>query len=301
MSEETGNSNPFYQIEDLWKQWHDTSYKVWSDALTGATTNSVDPYGLYRMWLQTFEEGQNAGTTPKDGPSAFDPAELWKQWLEATSQAWSKSFEANSGLLELTTRWLEMMEETRLKLLKEASIPTDPFTFFKQWYASSHEAWSKAIEEIIGSEKFVEEAGQSMENYATFYKNFHRFNEDYFSHLQLVTRADLARTAEMIIALEDKVDGIQDAFEDFQGQYLQFATRESIQQLATYSENLEKRLDGVEQKLDKLFPLLEQIATQQPDVKTAANRTSRSSNSKTRTPSKAPKTQSKDTHSSSEE
>ncbi len=245
MSEETGNRSPLHQVEELWKQWYDTSSKVWS----------------------------------------------------------------------------------------EASIPTDPFTFFKHWYESSHEAWSTAIEEIISNEKFIEAASHYMESYTTFYKNFRNLNEDYFSHLQLTTRSDVTRVAEMIIALENKVDSIQDAFEDFQSQSPQLATLELIQQLDVHqqsleqrlndahlngiedklnalsasltrsesSTHLEKRLDGVEQKLDKLIALLEHIDTQQPAAQATATRTSRSSNSKTRKATKTPKTLSEGTPSSTEE
>ncbi len=261
MSEETGNRSPLHQVEELWKQWYDTSSKVWSNALTGAQTSYGDPYGLYRSWLQTLEGGQNADTLVKDAPSNPTPTDLWKQWIETTSQTWHQSFATNYDPLGLTTRWLEMMEETRLKLLSETAIPTDPFTFFKQWYESSHEAWSQAIEEIIGNDKFVEAASRYMESYTTFYKNFRRLNEDYFSHLQLVTRSDLTRVAEMIIALENKVDGIQDFSEDLQGRYPQFATLDAIQLLTSHLQTLEQQLSGVESNLGELPSTLQKLDT----------------------------------------
>lgn len=170
MSEETGNRSPLHQIEEQWKQWYDTSSKVWS----------------------------------------------------------------------------------------EAAIPVDPFTFFKQWYKSSHEAWSTAIEEVIGNEKFVEAASHYMESYATFYKNFRHLNEDYFSHLQLTTRSDVTRVAEMIVALENKVDSIQDAFEDFQSLYPQFATIKSIKQLDNHLQSLEQRLDQLPSAFKKIDDNLHQ-------------------------------------------
>jgi polyhydroxyalkanoic acid synthase PhaR subunit len=238
----------------------------------------------------------------------YEVEEQWKQWYDASSKVWS-----------------------------EAAIPIDPFTFFKQWYESSHETWSKAIEEIIGNEKFVEAASHYVESYTTFYKNFRSLNEDYFSHLQLTTRSDLTRVAEMIITLENKVDSIQDAFEDFQSQYPQFATLASIQHLTIHqqaleqkldalpgldarlndieeklnalpatlirnesSAHLEKRLDGVEQKLDTLVMMFERMNTSQTAVKATATRTSRSSNPKTRTSSKTPEVKSEETPSSIE-
>jgi DNA repair exonuclease SbcCD ATPase subunit len=155
MSEETENRSPLHQVEELWKQWYDTSSKVWS----------------------------------------------------------------------------------------EASIPTDPFTFFKQWYESSQQTWSTAIEEIISNEQFVEAASHYMESYTTFYKNFRNLNEDYFSHLQLTTRSDVTRVAEMIISLENKVDSIQDACEDLQTHYPHLATLASIQPLESHLHSLQQQLD----------------------------------------------------------
>ena len=260
MSEETGNRSPLHQVEELWKQWYDTSSKVWSDAMTGASTSYGDPYGLYRSWLQTLENGSpNADTTAQDAPSDANPTELWKQWIETTSQAWRQSFATNSDPFGLTTRWLEMMEETRLKLLRESAVPNDPFTFFKQWYESSHEAWSKSIEEIIGNDKFVEAASRYMESYTTFYKNFRRLNEDYFSHLQLATRSDLTRVAELIIALENKVDSLQDASEDLQSHYSQFATLEALQPLANYLQSLVQRVGEIESRLGELPSTLQKL------------------------------------------
>jgi polyhydroxyalkanoic acid synthase PhaR subunit len=228
--------------------------------------------------------------------------ELWKQWIETTSQTWQQSFATNSDPFGLTTRWLEIMEETRLNLLHETAIPNDPFTFFKQWYESSHEAWSKSSEEIIGNDKFVEAASCYMESYTTFYKNFSRLNEDYFSHLQLATRSDLTRVAELIIALENKVDSLQDASEDLQSHYPQLAAMQPLPATSTHSEpdtHLEKRLDSVEQKLDTLITLLTQTNVHQP-TETTLNRIASTSNTKTRKALKTPKKVSEDTHPSIE-
>jgi hypothetical protein len=308
-NEETGNHSPLHQVEELWKQWYDTSSKVWSDTLAGASTSYGDPYGLYRSWLQTLENGsQNADTTSQDAPSNANPTELWKQWIEMTSQAWRQSFATNSDPFGLTTRWLEMMEETRLNLLRETAIPNDPFTFFKQWYESSHEAWSKSIEEIIGNDKFVEAASRYMESYTTFYKNFSRLNEDYFSHLQLATRSDLTRIAELIIALENKVDTLQDTSEELQSHYPLFATLAAIQPLTDHLQSLvqrvsaieqdthlEKRLDSVEQKLDTLITLFTQANAHQPAAATKINGIASTSNTKTRKAPKTPKKVSEET------
>jgi polyhydroxyalkanoic acid synthase PhaR subunit len=250
MSEETRSHSPLDQAEELWKQWYETSSKVWTDVLEGAKESYVDPYGLYSSWLKTIEESQGAGTS--GFASTLNPQEIWKKWFEMTGEIWHKSQEIGTNPLGMTTRWFEVMEEIRQKLLDGATISADPLTFFKQWYESSNEVWSKAIEEVIGTEKFVEATNRYVESYTTFYKAFRRLNEDYFSKLQLTTRADLAHVAEIIIALENKVDWVQDAFEDFQGQFPQFATLESIRLLGNHLENLESKLQKLPEALEKI-------------------------------------------------
>src|SRR6266516_2798897 len=249
MSEETRSSNSLDQIEEVWKQWYETSSKVWSDILAGTRENHVDPYGLYRSWLKAVEDGQEAG----DSIAALDPGGTWKKWFETTGDIWRQSQELGVDPLGMTTRWIEVMEEARQKLLNGVAI--DPVAFFKQWYPSSNVIWSKALEEVIGTEKFVEAANRYMESYTTFYKTFRRLNEDYFSHLQLTTRADLARVAEIIVALDSKVDWIQDAFEDFQGQLPHVATLESIRMLANHLESLEDKLQRLPETLQKIDSL----------------------------------------------
>jgi polyhydroxyalkanoic acid synthase PhaR subunit len=248
MAEEARGSSSLDQAEEIWKQWYDTSSKVWSNILAGARESYADPYGLYRSWLKAVEDGQTTG-----GAAVLDTGEIWKKWFETTGDIWRKFQETGTDPLGITTRWIEVMEEARSKLLSGVLI--DPVTFFKQWYDSSNEIWSKALEEIIGTEKFVEATNRYIESYGTFFKTFRRLNEEYFSHLQLTTRADLARVAEIIIALENKVDGIQDAFEDLQGQFPHIATLDSIRTLATHLENLDGKLRQLPEALQKITTL----------------------------------------------
>jgi len=87
-----------------------------------------------------------------------------------------------------------------------------------------------------------------------------RANEDYFRNLQLPTRSDLARVAEIIIALEEKVDRIDEAFDDIKDGSSQLATRDSL-------TDLEVRLGRVEKKLDTLSSVLEKLEAVEKLVK----------------------------------
>ncbi len=97
----------------------------------------------------------------------MDPQEAWKHWFEATTDVWKKATEPGADPLGLTTQWLEMMEEARAKLSAGGALPADPFTFLKQWYDATNETWSKAIGDIIGTEKFMEMGSQFLESYAS--------------------------------------------------------------------------------------------------------------------------------------
>jgi len=190
----------------------------------------------------------------------MDPRDFWRQWYEATTGALAKAAELEGDPLGITAQWLKVMEENRAKILAGATTPADPYTFFKQWYEASSETWSKVVGDIIGEEKFVENASQIMENYTSHYMVTRRANEDYFRNLQLPTRSDLVRVAEIIIALEEKVDRIDEAFDDIKDGSSQLATRDSLR-------DLEVRLGRVEKKLDTLSSVLEKLEAVEKLVK----------------------------------
>ena len=192
----------------------------------------------------------------------MDPRDFWRQWYEATTGALAKAAELEGDPLGITAQWLKVMEENRAKILAGGTTPADPHTFFKQWYEASSETWSKVVGDIVGEEKFVENASQIMESYTSHYMVTRRANEDYFRNLQLPTRSDLARVAEIIIALEEKVDRIDEAFDDIKDGSSQLATRDSLR-------DLEVRLGRVEKKLDTLSSVLEKLEAIEKLVKHA--------------------------------
>ena len=79
-----------------------------------------------------------------------------------------------------------------------------------------------------------------------------RANEDYFRNLQLPTRSDLARVAEIIVALEEKVDRLDDALDDIEDGNSQVATKDVITELEGRLSRVEKRLDAISSALEKL-------------------------------------------------
>ncbi len=237
---------------DFWKQWSENSMKMWTNVLESDKETFVEPYGLYRQWLKSIEVAQEQ--LKAGSKEAMDPTEFWKQWYEAATRAWAKAAEVGGDPLGLSAQWLKMMEENRGKIFAGGAVPVDPFTFFKQWYDASRETWAKIVGDIVGNEKFIEDASQFLESYTSYYAATRRANENYFRNLQLPTRSDLARVAEIIVALEEKVDRLDDAFDDIEDGTSQVATKDIMREL-------EGRLNIVEKKLDTLSSVLGKLET----------------------------------------
>jgi polyhydroxyalkanoic acid synthase PhaR subunit len=277
MPEDNKKQEPADPME-VWEQWYETTYDAWKNSVDGSKESFVDPYGLYRSWLKGIAAAQEQFKAGTAAAGLVDPQEAWKHWFEATTDVWKKATEQGADPLGLTTQWLEMMEEARARLSAGGTMPADPFTFLKQWYDATNEIWSKVVGDIIGTEKFMDMASQFLESYTSFTRTFSRASEAYFSRLQLPTRSDIARVAELVINLEDKVDRLDNEFESFEDRYMQITTGEAISGLSgrlervesdiaalpAAVESLEKRLERVESKLDTLLEALEKPGREEP-------------------------------------
>jgi polyhydroxyalkanoic acid synthase PhaR subunit len=264
MSEEA-NDKSLQDPTGLRRQWYDTSSKVQSDVVDGGKETYVDPYGAYQSWVKNMGEARERMKANFFG--MMDPKEAWQRWFDGMIEEWRTPAQVGSDPLGITTHFLEMIEEARAKMQAEGNFPADPFTFLKQWYDATNEAWANAIGEVIGTEKFMEGVSRFLESYTSFHRTFRRASEEYFRNLQLPTRSDVARVAELVITLEEKVDRIEDSFEDFEDGYAHLATSEAVAGLEKQLERVEnktveglaKRLDQVESKLDKVLAALNKI------------------------------------------
>src|SRR5215213_10277368 len=218
---------------ELWRQWFEAGTKVWADVLQqGAGGSYADPQVLYRQWFEGAEamRRQITGLPAADGGEDScgpDPRELWRRWFDATVESWEKSAELGGEMLNMTPRYLEMLDQTRTNLMSAGSFPKDPLEFAVQWYNATSGPFSEFVQDVIEREEFLEQGSRWLQSYASFYKVFSRRSEEYLKSLQLPVRSDITRVAGLVVALEDKVD------------------------------RLEKRLDRVEGKLDRLLTALE--------------------------------------------
>ncbi len=230
---------------------------MWSNVLGGNKEAYMDPFGLYRQWFGGLEETQKL---PAEAASSQD---VWRQWTEAAAEAWQKIFGIGTVLAGLAPHWVEMAEQVRKEMFEGGNLPTDPLDFYLRWYNATNAPLSKMIRTILEDESFLGDSRRFLENYATLEQVFQRASEEYFGYLQLATRSDNTRVAELVVGLDAKVDRMEETFEEFEHGYATPATAEAVEALEGRVKELEHKLDDnrsglrrMEGKLDQLLAAL---------------------------------------------
>jgi exonuclease VII small subunit len=205
---------------------------------------------------------------------------LWKQWFEAAAESWQKTLGLGQEAVELTPRWIAMWDQIRNNFMSAEGYPTDPLQFATRWYNATSGPLSDFVGDLIEREDILDVSSQFLQSYASFYKVFRRNSEEYLKSLQIPVRSDITRVAGLVVALEDKIDLLDEAFEDFEYGYAKPATAESLEAVeerigkledalerieggaaenatADSVSGLERRLDGVEGKIDQLIAAFE--------------------------------------------
>src|SRR5918998_1984667 len=112
---------------ELWGQWFEAGSGGWADMLRGTGGSFVDPYGPYRQWFEATRKrmmGAPAGVSED-----ADPQEMWRKWFEATVESWERSAQLGQEILEVTPRWIEMLDQARTNLMSAGSLPKAPLDF----------------------------------------------------------------------------------------------------------------------------------------------------------------------------
>ena len=238
----------------------------------------MDPFGLHRQWSSVLEGAQKpSGGGPAETASS---QEFWRQWTEATTDLWRRTAAYGTFLVGFTPQWTEMVGEVWRQMLDGGKLPADPLDFYLRLYNATNGPLSKMIKDVLKNELFLEDQRRFFENYASLEAVFQRAAERYFGdNLQLSTRSDSSRVAALVVGMEDKVDRLEEAFEEFEYGYAKPATAETVSALEERIGGLEQKLDDnrsdlarVEEKLDRLFAALDTAANGDARTKDASRR-----------------------------
>lgn len=222
-----------------------------ANSLTGDEKRYPDPYGFYQQLFNILEDvrdGEDEGTV-----SSAELGELWRRWFEAMAESRNETAEAENGFVgSITPLWTDMAEDISQKMLSGKSLPEDPLRFFVRWYNDTNERWSEAADELLRKDEILESASHFFETYARSYGELRRATQKGLNNLQIPTRSDIARVARLVVVVENKIDRIEEAFEEFIYGESEPATGQAV-------SSLEERMDRLEGKMDRILAALEKI------------------------------------------
>ena len=88
--------------------------------------------------------------------------------------------------------------------------PPDPFELWRQIYDTNERAWNTVLERTVSNPAFAESSGKLLETFLAAQKTIRDNMRSYLEQVNLPTREDITRLGELIVALEEKVDQLDD-------------------------------------------------------------------------------------------
>jgi polyhydroxyalkanoic acid synthase PhaR subunit len=86
----------------------------------------------------------------------------------------------------------------------------DPFDLWKQFYQTNEQTWTAAFERSMASPAFAEAQARLLETLLNAQKTVRDQTRAYLEAVNMPTREDVARLGELIVALEEKIDQVDD-------------------------------------------------------------------------------------------
>jgi len=86
--------------------------------------------------------------------------------------------------------------------------------FWREMYQQSEAAWGKVFEQSMGTEAYAAMIGQTLDAYVSFQKALRESMNRYLETMNLPSRDDFTRVAAQVVALEAKIDAIDEKLDD---------------------------------------------------------------------------------------
>lgn len=143
---------------------------------------------------------------------------------------------------------------------EKVSMP-DFIELWKKLYFQAEDSWAHATRELIGSKNFVQMLDQIRDQYLSFHKISKQNTDQYFEVNPIPSKKDIARIAELIIGLEDKVDDFDLHFSNhitaITGSLIklvdyQEVLKQEITALKQENASINKKLDTINRKLNTM-------------------------------------------------
>jgi hypothetical protein len=94
-----------------------------------------------------------------------------------------------------------------LKMSEEHKI--DPMKLWRDWFVKSEKAWSQALTEMMGDERFSKGMGRYMQEALHTHRMFSEAMSQYLANLNLPSRSDVLDLSDRLGQIEDTLAAIQ--------------------------------------------------------------------------------------------
>ena len=162
---------------------------------------------------------------------------------------------------------------------------------WKQFYFKNEEAFAHAIDDYVAGQSFTDFLEQMGSQYLSTYKAYTNNMDRYFANNPGPSKKDIARIAELVVAVEEKIDNLDS---DLGSQNRVIAS--SLIKLVDFQADLKQELSAIRQDIQTLQQLmvsqqarLDQLAAASPNP---VESTQPASSAETKAPAR-PRTRSK--------
>ncbi|MBM7704796.1 polyhydroxyalkanoic acid synthase subunit PhaR [Metabacillus iocasae] len=122
----------------------------------------------------------------------------------------------------------------------------DPFLAWKEVYDKTESYWGKVIGENIQRDEFSQLLGNVLNMNLQYQQAVNEVTGRYFEQTNIPTKDDVANVASLVINVEEKIEGLEERFDDFEtNQENNAAVRRELSKVKSDMKALDKKLDRV--------------------------------------------------------
>lgn len=159
---------------------------------------------------------------------------------------------------------------------------------WKEFYFKTEQAWADAFREYVSTDSFVQILTQTLEGHLSFEKLFRENMDRFMAEQAIPSKKDIARVAELILAVEDKMD-----MQEMQNMELARRVSESLTVLIDAQNKLletqvkqTKKIQTMEKELKMLRKQVAALPAEEKAAAKSSSKKSKATDSKKKTDSK---------------
>lgn len=134
---------------------------------------------------------------------------------------------------------------------EEINIP-DFTELWKEIYFKTEAAWAEIFKELISTQAFVNYLNKSLEGNLAYEKVLRQSIDKYMEKSPVPSKKDISRVAELVISLEEKIDGLE-----FQFNQTISNMADSLLKIVDYQASVKEEISSLRQDLNKLEKKIE--------------------------------------------